>query len=129
MATGITIVCRFSNGAYGYLQNADVSTGATGEEIQTSNAGNALNQVGSVSVGQAFNGLTVTHAVAKVATQNAGTGTLIWAAFKDAQGKVIVPIEGGGSTSQQLPKLYRSVRLQTGMTAWGAGRPPPIQRP
>jgi hypothetical protein len=117
MATGITIVCRFSDGTYGYLQNTDVTAGATGEEILTSNASSALNQTADVSVGQAFNGKVCTHAVAKVATQNAATGTLIWAAFKDAQGRVIVPIEGGGSTVQQLPQLYKPVRLQTGVTA------------
>lgn len=103
-----------------YLQNADVTAGSAGEEIQTSNASGFLNQVGSVSAGQAFNNRVLTHAVAIVSTQNAYTGSYMWAAIRDAQGKIICPIEGGGGVTGEMPQLYKPVRLTTGMTVHGA---------
>ena len=120
MATSITVLGRFSDGGMCYLQNADVTTGTAGEEIQTSNATTLLNQVADVSAGQAFNNRVLTHAVAIVSTQNGYSGAYLWAAIKDAQGKVIVPIQGGGGLCGELPRLYRPVKLTTGMTVHGA---------
>jgi len=120
MATGISVFCRFADGGYGYLQNADVTTGFTGEEILTSNAGNALNQTADVSVGSAFQGRVVTHASMKVVTQNADSATYLWCYFKGADGKIICPIPGGSGTMGQLPPLYKPVRLSTGIQCWGA---------
>jgi len=120
MATGITVVCRFADGGWGYLQNADVTTGFAGEEIQTSNATNALNQTAGNSVGSAFQDRVVTHAGMKVVTQNADSATYLWCYFKGPDGKVICPIQGGGGTMAEVPKLYKPVRMSSGVQCWGA---------
>lgn len=120
MATAITIFCRFSDGTYAYLSNSDVSSGAAGEEILTSNAGGNLNQTNGVAVGQAYNGKTCTHAAALVSTQNASSGSYLLASFRDPQGKIIVPIQGAGSVMAQLPELFRPVKMQTGITAFAS---------
>lgn len=104
----------------GYLQNADVTAGTTGEEIQTSNATTLLNQVASVAGGQAFNNRVVTHAVAKAVTQNAATASVMWCTIRDAQGRIICPIVGSGGQVSSMPALYKPVRLSTGITFWGA---------
>jgi hypothetical protein len=120
MTTAVTIFLRFADGGVGYLQNSDVATGTAGEEIKTSNATSLLNQVADVSGGQAFNNRVVTHLSMSVATQNATTASPIWGAIKDAQGKVIIPIEAGGATLGSMVPAYKPVRLTTGMTFWGA---------
>mgnify|MGYP003654890135 FL=1 len=120
MATAITVFLRFADGGVGYLQNADVTTGTAGEEIKTSNATSLLNQVADVSAGQAFNNRVLTHASMSVATQNATTGSPIWCALKDAQGRVIIPIEAGGATLGSMVPVYKQTRLTTGMTISGA---------
>jgi hypothetical protein len=123
MATSITVICRFKDGGFGYLQNADVTSGSAGEEIQTSNATNLLNQTGSVSAGQAYEGRVMTHAVAIVSTQNGYSGAYLWAAIKDSQGSIVCPIQGGGGLTGELPALYKPIALSTGYTvdaAWQA---------
>lgn len=120
MATAISIFCRFSDGTIAYLSNSSISTGAAGDEIKTSNAGGELNQTNDVSVGQAYTGKTVTHAAALVSTQNNSAGSYLMASFKDAQGKIIVPIQGGGGVMGELPRLFKPVTLSTGITAHGS---------
>ena len=120
MTTAITVFLRFADGGVGYLQNSDVTAGSAGEDIKTSSATNLLNQVADVSAGQAFNNRVVTHASMSVATQNATSGSPIWCAIKDAQGKVIIPIEAGGATLGSMVPVYKPVRLTTGMTVSGA---------
>ena len=120
MATGISIFCRFSDNSYGYLQNADVTAGATGEEILTSNAGGALNQTSGVSVGQSFQGKVMTHALMKVETQNAATGSYLAGYLLDPAGNILVAIQGGGGVVADLPKLCKPVRMSSGVRAWGA---------
>ena len=120
MTTAITVFLRFADGGVGYLQNADVSTGSAGAEIKTSAATNLLNQVADVSAGQAFNNRVLTHASMSVSTQNATTGSPIWCALKDAQGKVIIPIEAGGATLGSMVPVYKPTRLTTGMSISGA---------
>ena len=70
MATAIAIYCRFSDGTFASLVNNSV-TENTLTEIQT--GGTGLAQVSGVSVGQAYVGKTMTHAVAKVSTEDANT--------------------------------------------------------
>ena len=118
MATFINIYCRFSDGTFGLLVNSDVSGGATGEEIQT--GGTGLAQVSGKSVGEAFVGKVMTHAVAQVSTQAAGTGALLWAALKSPNGNYIMPIQGGGQHFGELPALKRPVKMMVGVQAWAA---------
>jgi len=120
MATAITISCRFSDGSWAYLQNADVTAGATGEVIQTSNATNLLNQTSGVDVGAAFTGKVCTHAGMKVATQAAGSASYLYAYFIGADGAIITPIQGGGGTNGMVYPLYKPVKMSTGIRAWGA---------
>ncbi len=114
------MILRFADGGVGYLQNSDVTTGTAGEEIKTSNASSALNQVADVPAGQAFNGRVVTHAIGFASTQNAYTASYLWCAIKDAQGKIVVPIQGGGGKVAELPRLYKPTQLSTGMSVHGA---------
>jgi hypothetical protein len=118
VATFINIYCRFSDGTYGLLVNSDVSGGATGEEIKT--GGTGLAQVSGKSVGEAFVGKVMTHAVAQVSTQNAGTGALLWSALKSPNGNYIMPIQGGGQHFGDLPALKRPIQMAVGMQAWAA---------
>ena len=120
MATGITIGVRFSDGSIAYLANADVTTGATGEEILTANQGGDLAQTANVSIGQAYTGKVATHAFATVATQNALTARLLWANFRGPDGAVIVPIQGGGIQQAVMKPLYRPVTMTTGVVAFSA---------
>lgn len=120
MATGICIGVRFSNGTIAYLQNSDVSTGATGEEILTANAGGDLSQTSGISVGQAYTGLVATHAFCRVQTQAANTGRMLWANFRGADGAIITPISGGGWAVGEMVPLYKPVRMTTGVVAYGA---------
>ena len=120
MATGITIGVRFSNGTIAYLANADVTTGAAGEEIQTANAGGDLAQVANVSIGQAYTGLTATHAFATVTTQTANTASLLWANFRGPDGAVMVPISGGGLYQAVMTPLYKPIVMTTGVVAFAA---------
>ena len=120
MATNITIGLRFSNGSIAYLQNDDVTSGAAGEEILTANQGGDLAQTASISVGQAYTGLVATHAFARVQTQAANTGRLLWANFLGADGAVICPINGGGCAVGEMIPLYKPVSMSTGVVAYGA---------
>jgi len=123
MATGITVGVRFSDGSIAYLANADVTTGAVGEEILTANQGGDLAQTANVSIGQAYTGKVATHAFATVATQNASTARLLWANFRGPDGAVIVPINGGGIYQAVMVPLYKPVTMTTGVVvhaAWQA---------
>ena len=57
----VTGSIRFSDGSIAYLQNDDVTSGATGEEVLTANQGGDLAQTSGISVGQAYTGKTATH--------------------------------------------------------------------
>lgn len=120
MATAITISCRFSDGSWAYLQNADVTAGATGEVIQTSNASNFLNQTSGVDVGAAFVGKVCTHAGMKVEKTGGGTASYLFSYFIGSDGAIITPIQGGGGTNGMVYPLYKPVQMVTGIRAWGA---------
>ena len=114
MATAIAIYCRFSDGTFASLVNNSVSEN-TLTEIQT--GGTGLAQVTGVSVGQAFVGKTMTHAVAKVSTEDANTGCFAYAYLQSPDGKIAMLIQGGGDHVGQFPQLCRPVVMTTGMTA------------
>jgi len=120
MATGITVGLRFSNGSIAYLQNDNVTSGAAGEEILTANQGGDLAQTAGISVGQAYTGLTATHAFCLVKTQAAATGRMLWANFRGPDGAVVCPIDGGGSQMGQMVALYRPVLMTTGVVVYAA---------
>jgi hypothetical protein len=121
MASTIQIFCRFASGRVGYLSNADVTTGTTGEEIKTSTASNNLAQIGDVSVGTAYDGEVMTHAVAQASLiDGASTSCMLFAYLKGPDGRILVPIQGGGQNSSAMEPLCRPVRMQTGIVAWGA---------
>lgn len=124
MTTGITVGLRFSDGTIAYLQNDDVSAGATGAEILTANQGGDISQTGGVSAGQAYQSKVCTHAFFLVQTQNATTARPLWANIRGSNGAIIVPISSGGllGAAEFLP-LYKPVRFQTGVVvhaAWAA---------
>jgi len=120
MATGITVGVRFSNGSIAYLQNDAVTSGAAGEEILTANQGGDLAQTDGLSAGQAYAGLTATHAFAIVKTQAAATGRLLWSNIRGPDGAVITPIAGGGSMMGQMVPLYKSVVFNPGVVVYAA---------
>ena len=96
MVTTVSIAVRFSNGTIAYLQNDAVANGLAGEQILTDNQGGDLAQTAGISVGQAYTGLTATHACVLVQEIGAATGRLIWANFRGPDGAVICPIQGSG---------------------------------
>jgi hypothetical protein len=114
MATSISIYCRFSDGTFASLVNNSVTENTT-TEIQT--GGTGLAQVSGVSVGQAFVGKTMTHAVAKVSTEDATTGQLCFAQLIGPDGKIAMIIQGGGNHVGEFPALCRPVVMVTGMRA------------
>ena len=120
MATGITVLVRFSNGSIAYLTNDNVTDGATGAELVTANQGGDLSQVSGVTIGQAYTGLTATDACVIVKKQASAAGRLLWANFRGPDGAVIVPIDGGGSMVGQMIKLYKPVMMTTGVTIFAA---------
>ena len=120
MATGITVLVRFSNGSIAYMTNDNVTAGAAGEELLTANQGGDLSQVSGVTIGQAYTGLLATHACAIVKKQASIEGRLVWANFRGPNGAVIVPIDGGGSMVGQMIPLYRPVMMTTGVTIFAA---------
>jgi len=121
MATSITVLCRFRDGTVGTLVNNDVTSGFTGEEITT--GGTGLAQVTGTSLGNAFPGKVLTHAVGIASTQNAQTATGIWGSIRDAKGTVVAVFPIGGQHADQMPPLYREIPMATGMSchaAWQA---------
>lgn len=116
MATAFSIYGRCSDGTVISLVNTSV-TENTVTEIQT--GGTGLAQVSGVSLGQAYIGKTLTHAVAKVSTEGAATGGICYAQILDASGKVAMIIQGGGDHVSDFPALCRPLTLANGMVAQG----------
>ena len=114
MATAIAIYGRCSDGTVISLVNNSV-TENTVTEIQT--GGTGLAQVSGVSLGQAYIGKVLTHAVAKVVTEDAATGGFCYAQVLDASGKVAMIIQGGGDHTSGFPALCKPLRLANGMIA------------
>ena len=112
MATNASVILKFSDGTVGYLRNAVTLDAAT--EVKTDNSG-LLNQAGDLSVGQAFQGKTLTHAAVKIQTDSATSGAFGYASIIGISGNIIGAIEGGGQATAGLPRLKRPVRMQTGV--------------
>jgi len=112
MATHIAVLVGFSDGSFTFLR--DDVTAETLTEIQTDASG-ILNLTANVSVGVANQGKVATQAMAKVQTDGATTGSLMYCAFYDAQGSVLCPIQGGGANCTKLPNVIKPVRMQSGV--------------
>ena len=112
MASNISVFCRFSDGTFTYLR--DTVTLGTLTEIQTDASG-ILNITGDVSVGQAYVGKTMTHALAKVVTDSAASGSFCHAALYGPDGSVLCPVQGGGYRVAGLPALIKPVVMTTGV--------------
>ena len=118
----ITVGVRFSDGSIAYLNNAAVTAGVTGEEILTANAGGDLSQTSGIQIGQAYAGLTATHAFAICQEVGLVTGQLLHAYFVSPSGSIMVPIEGGRTGYAQMQPLYRPIRMEPGVTVFGAAQ-------
>lgn len=92
----------------------DDVTAETLTEIQTDASG-LLNITGDLSVGVANQGKVATHALCKVQTDGAATGSYMYGAFYGTQGEVLCPVQGGGSKTTGLPALATPVRMQSGV--------------
>jgi hypothetical protein len=118
----VSVGVRFSDGSIAYLNNAAVTAGATGEEILTANAGGSLSQTSGIQIGQAYAGLVATHAFAICQEVGAATGQLLHAYFVSPSGAIMVPIEGGRTGYAGMKPLYRPVRMEPGVTVFGAAQ-------
>ena len=91
MATDINAFVQFSDGTFGSLRK-EGATAETVANVQTGGVG--LAQVSGVDIGQAFVGKTILG----------------------PDGKIRIPIQGGGYGAQGLPTLKRPVTMEVGMT-------------
>jgi len=112
MATNVSAMIRFSDGTFTYLR--DTVTLNTLTELKTDASGD-LNIAGDLSVGLANQGKTAVSVLCKVQTDDATTGMFGYGYFTDPQGKIIVPVQGGGTFTTGLPSLKRPVRMTTGV--------------
>ena len=121
MASNISVFLKFSDGTFGSLRStATESSTAFGQYEEIKTEGGDLNQTASVSAGQAFPNKTCTHAMAKVATDNATTACFVAAYFEDTNGSIMVPIQGAGQNGSALPKLKKPVQMKTGVVVKAA---------
>jgi len=113
MATDISGFVQFSDGTFASLH----ATGVTAEAVaELPTGGNNMNQVSGVSIGQAYQGKVATAALITVQTDSSTTGLFSYGYFLGPDGKIICPIQGGGSKTGGLPALAKGVRMQTGVT-------------
>jgi len=112
MASNASVILKFSDGTVGYLRNAVTLDSAT--EVKTDASG-LLNQAPALSVGQAFQGKTLTHAAVKIQTDSATTGAFGYASIVGVSGNIIGAIQGCGTNGQGLPRLKRPVPMMTGV--------------
>jgi len=113
MATDINAFVQFSDGTFGSLRK-EGATAETVTNVQTGGVG--LAQVTAVDIGQAFVGKTLIAASVQVQTDDATTGVFCHAYILGPDGKIRVPIQGGGYGAQGLPALKRPIVMEVGMT-------------
>ena len=121
MASNISVFLRFSDGTFGSLRSTVTeSSTAFGQYSEITTEGGDLNQTEGISVGQAFNGKTCTHAFGKVATDSATSACLVSIYFENTDGSIAVPIQGGGQLQSAMPALKRPIMMRTGVVCKGA---------
>ena len=113
MATDINAFGQFSDGTFGSFRK-EGATAETVTNVQTGGVG--LAQVSSVDIGQAYVGKTLVAMSVQVQTDDATTGVFCHAYILGPDGKIRVPIQGGGYGAQGLPKLKRPIVMEVGMT-------------
>lgn len=113
MATDINAFCQFSDGTFLSLRK-EGATAETVTNVQT--GGTGLSQVSAVDIGQAAVGKTLIAAAVQVQTDDATTGVFCHAYILGPDGKIRIPVQGGGYGAQGLPALKRPVRMEVGMT-------------
>tara|TARA_E500000331_G_C17142746_1_gene663522 strand:+ start:290 stop:1018 length:729 start_codon:yes stop_codon:yes gene_type:complete len=113
MATDIMAFVQFSDGTFGSFLKA----GAASETVTSvPTGGTGLNQTSGIEIGQAFAGKVAVAAAVKVQTDTAQTGAYAYAYFLGADGKIIVPVQGGGYKASGIPALKKPVRMVPGIT-------------
>jgi hypothetical protein len=113
MATDIMGFVQFSDGTFGSF----LKEGASAESVTSLPTGGVgLNQVSGIEIGQAYAGKTAVAAAVKVQTDSAQTGAYAYAYFLGPDGKIIVPVQGGGYKASGIPMLKRSVVMAPGIT-------------
>ena len=113
MATDINAFGQFSDGTFGSFRK-EGATAETVTNVQTGGVG--LAQVSAVDIGQAYVGKTLVAMSVQVQTDDATTGVFCHAYILGPDGKIRVPIQGGGYGAQGLPKLKRPIVMEVGMT-------------
>lgn len=113
MATDIAGFVQFSDGTFASL----LREGATAETVATlPTGGTGLNQEAGIEIGQAYEGKTAVAASVRVVTDDATTGAFCSAYFQGPDGKIIVPVQGGGYQATGVPNLKKPVMMTTGVT-------------
>jgi hypothetical protein len=118
MATGITILCRFTDGSFASLVNDDVTAGFTGEECKT--GGTGLAQTSGISLGQAYANKQLSHCMGIVSTQNSAAGSGLWGQIRNAQGTIVGVFPVGGQHMTDFYRLPRPISMKPGVVAWAA---------
>ena len=113
MATDIAGFVQFSDGTFASL----LREGATAETVATlPTGGTGLNQEAGIEIGQAYEGKTAVAASVRVVTDDAVTGAFASAYFQGPDGKIIVPVQGGGYQATGVATLKKPVKMTTGVT-------------
>ena len=113
MATDIMAFVQFQDGTFASL----VKEGATAETVTSvPTGGNGLNQVSGIEIGQAYAGKIAVAAAIKVQNDSAQDGCFVNGYFLGPDGKIMVPVQGGGFASTGLPALKKRVMMQPGVT-------------
>ena len=107
MATDFNSWVQFSDGTFASL----VKEGASAETVTSVPTGGVgLAQVSSVEIGQAYSGRVAVAAGVKVVTDDATTAGFCYAYFLGPDGKIMVPVQGGGYQSTGVPDLRKRSR-------------------
>lgn len=113
MATDIMAFVQFQDGTFASLLK-EGATAETATAIPT--GGTGLNQVSGIEIGQAYAGKMAVAASVKVQNDSAQDGAFCNAYFLGPDGKIMVPVQGGGFSSTGLPNLKKPVMMQPGVT-------------
>jgi len=118
MASDIYAAVKFSDGTIASLVASGVSN-RTATELTT--GGTGLNQVASVSIGQAYSGKRAVAAMVNVVKDatNIAAGTadaFCYAYFLGPDGKIMCLAQGGGAASTGFEPLAKPIVMQTGVT-------------
>jgi hypothetical protein len=122
MASDLYAFVKFSDGSM-FSGVASSASARTATELVT--GGTGLNQVASISIGQAYTG-RVAIAASIIAIKDGtsvapSTGDgFAYGYFLGPDGKIMCNVQGGGGASAGMPKLLKPVRMTTGVKLYGA---------